>query len=64
MLGRVGSVRAKTSVKKHPFEAIFKKVEMGGEDFQMLGKVGSLRAKTSVKKDLLEPFSVSFEVWG
>ena len=64
MLGRVGSVRAKTSVKKHPFEAIFKKVEMGGEDFQMLGKVGSLRAKTSVKKDLLEPFTVSFEVWG
>ena len=43
MLGRVGSVRAKTSVKKHPFEAIFKKVEMGGEDFQMLGKVGARR---------------------
>ena len=64
MLGRVGSVRAKTSVKKHPFEAIFKKVEMGGEDFQMLGKVGSLRAKTSVKKHLFEAIVKKVEMGG
>ena len=36
MLGKVGSLGAKTSVKKHLFEAIFKKVEMGGEDFLLL----------------------------
>ena len=33
MLGKVGSLRAKAAVKKHLFEAIVKKVEMGGEYF-------------------------------
>ena len=33
MLGKVGIVRAKTSVKKHLFEATVKKVEVGGEYF-------------------------------
>ena len=61
MLGKVGNVRAKTSVKKHLFEAIFKK--MGREDF-LLFKVGSVKANLSSKIHLLEPFSVSFEVRG
>ena len=55
MLDKVGNVRAKTSVKKHLFEASF---------FFLLFKVGSVRANLSSKKHLLEPFSVSFEVWG
>ena len=29
MMSKVGNVRAKTSVKKHVFEASFKKIEMG-----------------------------------
>ena len=33
MLGKVSSRRAKTAVKKHLFEAIVKKLEMGGEYF-------------------------------
>ena len=64
MMSKVGNVRAKTSVKKHLFEARIKFFKIGREDFLLLFKVGSVRANLSSKKHLLEPFSVSFKVWG
>ena len=56
MLGKVGNVRAMTSVKKQLFEASFNFLKMGREDFLLLFKVGSVTTNLSSKKHLWNHF--------